>query len=591
MREAVCHKPWGAYAYLLDSELLSITLKAKKGDLKSCHLFYGDPWEPDKPLEELQMNKVSTDELFDYFRIIIKVPASRRFRYTFLLDDDSEQLWYTEAGFSSKQPETKELGLPFFEFLYIRENDVFSVPKWAKEAIFYQIFPERFCNGDKANDPPNVVDWGTMPITHETFYGGDLSGILVKLPYLRNLGINAIYLTPIFSSPSPHKYDTRDYYQIDPEFGDVATFKKLVQKCHELDIRIVLDGVFDHCGFEFWAFQDVIKNGAASKYKDWFRIYSFPIKTQPAPTYETWGKNIWNLPRFKTSNPEVKKYLIDIAVYWIREADIDGWRLDTASEIDHDFWRDFRKAVKAAKPAALVMGEVPHDASPWLEGDQLDSVMNYPFRDIVLDFFAKDRIRAEEFDARLTKLRMQYRQQVNEVLYNLLGSHDTVRFLTLCGSNVEKMALALIFQMTYVGMPTVYYGDEIGMPGCGDWEDWRRGMIWDTTKQNQRLLNLHRKLISIRKTHPALTEGDFATLHVNSKTNTYAFLRQSEGERIIVALNNSTQTQNIAVQNEKIGFTSELVLTNLLSEGKYKVTEGKVRLSLEPYAGVILSEH
>lgn len=537
------------------------------------------------------MNKVAADDLFDYFRIIIKVPESRRFRYAFRLGDGSEQLWYTEAGFSSKQPEPKELGLPFFEFLYIRENDAFLVPNWAKEAIFYQIFPERFYNGDKSNDPANVVEWGTLPITRETFYGGDLLGIIEKLPYLSNLGINAIYLTPIFSSPSPHKYDTTDYYKIDPHFGDLATFKQLVQKCHEKGIRIVLDGVFDHCGFEFWAFQDVVEKGPKSRYTGWFRIHSFPIRTQPLPTYETWGKNVWSMPRLVTSNPDVRKYLIDVAVYWIKEADIDGWRLDTATEIDHDFWRDFRKAVKAAKPEALIMGEVPHDASPWLEGDQLDSVMDYPFRDIVVDFFAKGRITSEEFDCRLARLRMQYRQQVNEVLYNLLGSHDTVRFLTLCKNTVEKMICALVFQMTYLGMPAIYYGDEIGMSSAGVWEDWRRGMIWDTAKQNQKLLDFYKKLISIRKRHPALTRGDFTTLHADSKTNTYAYLRHYEDERILVALNNSHQTQNITIKNEKIGFAPEIVLTDLLSEDKHKLTDGKIRLSLKPYIGVILPEY
>jgi glycosidase len=333
-----------------------------------------------------------------------------------------------------------------------------------------------------------------------------------------------------------------------------------------------------------------VQKGSASKYKDWFRIYGFPIRTKPAPNYETWGKNFWNLPRLVTSNPEVKKYFIDVAVYWIKEADIDGWRLDTASEIDHDFWRDFRKEVKAAKPEALIIGEVPHDASPWLDGDQLDSVMNYPFRDIVIDFFAKGSITAEEFDARLAKMRMQYRQQVNQVLYNLLGSHDTVRFLTLCNNNVEKMVCALIFQMTYVGMPVVYYGDEVGMFSSEGWEDWRRPMIWDETK-NQRLLGLHNKLISIRRTHPALTDGGFTTLHADSKTNTYAYLRHNENERMLIAINNSPQTQSITVQDEKIKLDSEPVLIDLLSEERHKTTEeGKIRLSLKPFTGAILSK-
>ena len=590
LREAIYHKPWGAFAYLLNSENLSLTLRAKKSDLKSCKVIYGDPWEPEVPFNESEMSKVAVSDLFDFFRIVIKVPSHRRFRYAFLLDDGSEQLWYTEIGFSSKKPESKELGIPFFEFTYIRENDAFLTPDWAKRAIFYQIFPDRFYNGDKANDPSNVVEWGKLPVTHETFYGGDLKGIIEKLSYLINLGINAIYLTPIFESPTTHKYDITDYYKIDPHFGDLSTLRQLVQKYHENGVKVILDGVFDHCGYEFWAFQDVVKNESKSKYKEWFRIYSFPIKTQPTPSYETWGKDVWRLPRFRTSNPEVKKYLMDVAVYWIKEVDIDGWRLDTAAEIDHEFWRDFRKTVKAVKPDALLIGEVSHDASPWLDGDQLDSIMNYPFRDIVIDFFAKDSIGAEEFDARLANLRVQYRQQVNEVLYNLLGSHDTVRFLSLCGNNIERMMCALIFQMTYVGTPVIYYGDEIGMTSAISWDDNRKAMVWNDAEQNRKLLDFHKKLVNIRKTNPTLANGDFITLHADSKTNTYAYLRSCENERIVAALNNSPRTQDIALQNEKIGFAPDSVLSDVLNDEKHKIGDGRLQLLLEPYSGAILSE-
>jgi len=588
LREAVCHKPWGAFAYLLDPQNLSLTLRAKKGDLKSCHLVYGDPWEPKEPLKKSEMRKIAVSDLFDFFRIVIEIPSYRRFRYMFLLSDGSEQLWYTEAGFSSRMPEPKDLGIPFFEFLYIRENDVFITPDWARRAIFYQIFPDSFCNGDKASDPPGVMKWGRPSLTHETFYGGDLKGITDKLPYLSDLGVNAICLTPIFESPTNHKYDTTDYYEIDPHLGDLPTFKQLVKKCHESGIKIILDGVFDHCGYLFWAFQDVVKNESKSKYKEWFRIYSFPIKTQPTPSYETWGKNIWRMPRLRTSNPEVKKYLIDVAIYWLKEADIDGWRLDTATEIDHEFWRDFRKTVKAIKPEALILGEVPHDASPWLEGDELDSVMNYPFRDLMIDFFAKDNIRAQEFDARLANLRLQYRQQVNEILYNLIGSHDTVRFLSLCDNDVERMRCCLIFQMTYVGMPVIYYGDEVGMTSGKNWLDNRRSMIWNDTNQNKKFLEFYKKLINIRKTNSALTRGDFTTLHAHSKTNTYAYLRSHENERILVALNNSPQIQNIMLQTEQTGFAAHGVLLDILNNEKHEIIDGSLQLQIKSYSGAIL---
>lgn len=318
----------------------------------------------------------------------------------------------------------------------------------------------------------------------------------------------------------------------------------------------------------------LVQKGQLSKYKNWFKVYSFPIETHPVPTYETWGKNIWRMPRFMTSNPEAKKYLIDVAVHWTKETDIDGWRLDTASEIDHEFWRDFRRAVKATKPEALIMGEVSQNASTWLEGDQFDSVMNYPLRDIIVDFFAKGNIKAEEFDARLAGLRMQYYQQVNEVLYNLLGSHDTMRFLSLCDGQVERMKLALIFQMTYIGMPAIYYGDEIGLKGGKEWEDNRQGMIWDETNQNPELFDFCRRLISVRKSHKALTDGDFVTLHSNSQTNTYAYLRAHEEGRILAALNNSSGKKNITIESEKITPDREPVFTDLLTAQDYRVTQG-----------------
>ena len=590
LREAIYHKPCGAYAYPLDSQTLSITLRAKKGDLKSCQLFYGDSWQPDVPLQAVKMKKVATDELFDYFRIIVDVP-SRRIRYVFLLDDGHEKLWYSEKGFSIEKFEAGELGLPYFELLYIRENDVFSVPEWARGAVIYQIFPDRFYNADKTNDPPNSKRWGELPVTEDTFYGGDLRGIIEKISYLSELGIDAIYLTPIFSSPSPHKYDTSDYYQIDPHFGDFETFKELVDKCHERNIKVILDGVFDHCGYNFWAFQDVVQKGRKSKYRKWFRIYDFPIRTHPQPTYETWGKGIWWMPRLLTENPEVKKYLIKVAVYWIEKAGIDGWRLDVASEVDHDFWREFRKAVKRANPEALLIGEVPHEVTPWLQGDQFDSVMNYPFRAVMIDFFAKETIKVDVFDAILAKQRVEYKQQANEVLYNLLGSHDTIRFLSLCKGKEEKMVLAITFQMTYLGMPAIYYGDEVGMVG-GDWSylDCRRAMVWDEVSQNRELLNHYKKLINIRKVHPALTQGDFTTVHMNPRSNTYGFLRRYGDERIFVILNNSPRKQTVTISVKKIGFAENATFFDLLSREEHVAVDGKMKLHLSRYTSMILEE-
>jgi cyclomaltodextrinase len=580
----ICCEPYGVHAYPLGLHTVSITLQAKSGDLKSCYLVHRDPWEADVRMYTVKMNKVATDYFFDYFRIVLNVP-SRRIRYLFLLDNGRERLWYSEAGLTLKKPEVGELGLPYFEISNVRKDDVLIVPEWAKGVVAYQIFPDRFYNEDKTNDPPNTKEWGKLPLTRDTFYGGDLHGIIKKIPYLSELGVDLIYLTPVFSSPSTHKYDTTDYYQIDPHFGNLKTFKELVKKCHENSIKVILDGVFDHCGHNFWAFQDVVEKGPKSKYVNWFNIYSFPIKTRPKPTYQTWGKDIWWMPRLMTENPEVRQYLLKVAVYWIKEAGIDGWRLDVANELGHDFLREFRKAVKKANPDAIIIGEIPHFASPWLEGEQCDSVMNYYFRLAVIDFFAKGVINTKEFDARLAKIRMVYKEPVNHVLYNLIGSHDTLRFLSLPGNKIEKMMLAIIFQFTYLGMPVVYYGDERGMVGGSD-PDCRRCMDWGKLKGKKlKLFELYKKLISLRKSHPALKTGEFSTHFVDRRGNLYSYLRRSESQEILIALNNSAKTRMVAIPSPK-GWNGTVI--DLLEGGKYEIVKGKIRASLRPYSGLVL---
>jgi len=459
------------------------------------------------------------------------------------------------------------------------------LPKWAKGAVIYQIFSDRFYNGNKNNDPAGTKEWGKLPVTRNTFYGGDLQGIIQKIPYLVELGVDAIYLTPIFKSPSNHKYDTTDYYQIDPHFGDVKDIKKLVRECHKNNIKIILDGVFGHCGVNFFAFQDVLRKGPKSKFVDWFYIRSFPIKKRPRPTYESCL--IWWLPRLNTENPEVKKYIFDVVSYWMKNAKIDGWRLDVADEICHGFWREFRKLVKKINREALIMGEIWYIASPWLRGDEFDSVMNYPFRQLVIDSFAKHEIDAREFDEGLAWIRKAYKKEVKHVLYNLIGSHDTPRFLTLCRGNIRKMMLAVIFQFTYPGMPAIYYGDERGMTGGPD-PDCRRCMDWGELEgRRKELFELYKKLIALRKTHPALKTGEFFTHFVGKKSNVYSYLRRSESQEILVVLNNSAKAHAAAIPAPK-GWKG--VVTDLLGGEEYGIVRGKIHMSLRPYSGLILKD-
>ncbi len=423
----------------------------------------------------------------------------------------------------------------------------FKSPDWVQDTIFYQIFPDRFNNGNLSNSSKKVCKWGDKPV-RDNFFGGDLEGIIRKLPYLGELGINALYLNPIFKSPSNHKYNTTDYYKIDPIFGDENTLKRLVEELHQRKMRIILDGVFNHCGDTFWAFQDVIEKGPKSKYKDWFIIKSYPIIKQPEPNYRCW-MGVPSMPEFNSDNSEVREYLLKVVKYWIKEADIDGWRLDTVEYMDPSFVRQIREAAKEIKKDVYVMGEVMGVATSWFKSKSLDAVMNYKLRDLIIDFFIKKVINAVEFNQQLYNFRQTYSDWINPFMFNLLDSHDVPRFLTLCGGNVKKTKLAAAFLMTYIGAPVIYYGDEVGMMG-GEDPDCRRTMIWNKNQQNIDLLNFYKKIVKLRRENLALRRGNFKCLY--QQGGLYCFSRQLNEEKIVVALNNSDKNEEINISLPEI---------------------------------------
>lgn len=428
-------------------------------------------------------------------------------------------------------------------------NSVSFTPTWVKDAVFYQIFPDRFANGNKELDPPNVEPWGRVPKS-KSYFGGDLQGIINHLDYISSLGVNCIYLNPIFWSNSNHKYHAKDYLQIDPHFGDEKVFKRLVDECHARGMRIILDGVFNHTGVDFFAFEDIKRNGKNSKYVNWYNIYSFPVGPPSKPNYECWW-NWGDLPKLMTHNPEVRDYLFRVTEHWMSFG-IDGWRLDVPNEIPHPFWIEWRKLVKRLNPDAYIVGEIWDDASPWLHGDQFDAVMNYRFRRACLDFFVEQKSTPSEFDAALAKVRNDYSPDVNLAMQNLLGSHDTERLLTLCKNDTATMKLAWLFQMTYVGAPMVYYGDEIGMTGGKD-PGSRGTMIWDESKQDRELLATMKKLIAIRHQYEALRHGEFESFLADDARSLFGFLRKSSDgrENFAVLLNNCTSTQTLEIGQMK----------------------------------------
>lgn len=466
--------------------------------------------------------------------------------------------------------------------IFENEKDRPYFPEWVKDAVFYQIFPDRFYNGDCTNDPPYISRWGEIP-KRNSFFGGDFKGVLQKLSYLKELGINAIWFNPVFEASSNHKYNTKDYLKIDPHLGSIGDFKKMLQGCHSNQIRVILDGVFNHTGKEFFAFQDIKRRGPASKYCNWYYVHEFNEDGTPLE-YECWW-GFKSLPKLNVDNTEVRKYLFDVIARWTREEGVDGWRLDVPNEVGHEFWREVRKLVKGINPESYLVGEIWKDGSPWLQGDQFDGVMNYLLRDELVNFFAYREIDVCEFDKRLAEIRRLYKPEVNYYLWNLLGSHDTPRFLTMCHRNMRKMALAVIFQMTYIGVPLIYYGDEVGMTGYGD-PDCRRTMVWDEAEQNQYLLELHKRLIRIRRSHVALRRGSFFTFCIEPCKGLYSFVRESASDKVLVVFNNSELSYNLELPVGSLGIPDGSRMVNLLSDTEYSVWGGKIVIpAVKPYFG------
>ncbi|MGM7719956.1 alpha-glycosidase [Metabacillus sp. Hm71] len=545
LKEAIYHRPKNNFAYAYDKETLHIRLRAKKADLKKVYLLYGDPykWTKDGWINfSKPMTLEGSDELFDYWFAEVK-PEFRRLRYGFELISDHDSIFFGERGFAEEDPRDTSF---YFCFPFLNAIDVFNAPDWVKDTVWYQIFPERFANGNPKLNPPGTIPWGSADPKADTYFGGDFEGIINNIDYLVNLGISGIYFTPIFKANTNHKYDTIDYMEIDPQFGDKKTFKKLVEVCHSNGIRVMLDAVFNHSGFYFEAFQDVLEKQEKSAFKDWFYLREFPVQSFPEPNYDTFAFT-HVMPKLNTEHPEVKKYLLEVATYWIEEFDIDGWRLDVANEVDHEFWREFRKTVKAVKPDVYILGEIWHDSMPWLLGDQFDAVMNYPFTNACLEYFAKNNINAENFAQQLTNVLTSYPKNVNEVAFNLLGSHDTPRILTICDEDRNKLKLLLLFQLSFIGTPCLYYGDEIGLTGEND-PGCRKCMIWDKNEQDRELFTFVKKLILLRKKHSAFgNSGKFTFLETNTNTNHIIYSKQSADETIIIVINNSQNNIHVTI--------------------------------------------
>jgi len=526
----ILHRPTREFVIPVSRNRLSIRFECQTNWNKDWNLVYWNRFNESVRFSS-SFDFLGGDGELDSFLCEIETQEATKYLRYYIVSSDNV-VFAGPDGVTDTVPET------YFEYLGTNECDIFAMPDWAKGAIAYQVFPERFANGNPALTPASAEPWGSTP-TRENFMGGDLAGILSKLDSLAALHVEVLYLNPVFQSPSNHKYDTQDYFQIDPAFGTMEDLRELVRACHARGIRVLLDGVFNHCGYLFAPFQDLLLNGEQSKYRDWFLANSYPVQTDPQ-NYECVGYYKW-MPKMRMSNPEVREFFLSVGTFWMREADIDGWRLDVADEVDFTFWQEFRRAIRALKSDAILIGETWKDGGDMLRGDQMDSVMNYLFRNGMIGFFAKNAS-AQLFDAQMQRLQRIYPQPVQQVLYNLIGSHDTERFLTLCGGDTRKLMLAALFQMTYTGMPAIYYGDEIGMTGEND-PDCRKAMEWNN--QNEALLSFYKTVTALRHRELALRIGDVHTVHVSE--DTYAFARHYGAETIYVLFNRSGEPQQMKI--------------------------------------------
>ena len=424
-----------------------------------------------------------------------------------------------------------------------------TIPSWVFDSVFYQIFPDRFANGNPSNDPPNKQAWGTPPdIVH--FQGGDLAGIQKKLDYLTDLGVTAIYLNPIFLSPSTHRYNTVDYYKIDPKLGTMSDFQAFLTAAHQKGMRVVLDGVFNHCGRGFFAFNDILENDGDSPYFDWFHVQRFPLQAYTsgkATNYTAWW-GFKSLPKFNTDHPVVRQYLLDVGRYWIEQG-VDGWRLDVPNEINDDaFWADFRSTVRSANPDAYLIGEIWEIDPRWVGDKHFDGLMNYPVRKAILGLLTGERDNAG-FAADIATILKAYPYENVLAMYSLLGSHDVERIRTLLGGSIEKTRLANTLLFGLPGVPAIYYGDEVGVEGGRD-PDCRRAFPWNEKDWQRGLLEHIRQLTQIRKAYPALRRGQISFPAASQIAGGSAWLRTlPSSQTILVAANPADKESTLSINN------------------------------------------
>lgn len=532
-KSAILHIPMSQYAYGMDESHVVIRLRTAKDDLRKCTLYYGDRACRKTPVifTKVEMKIIAQAPLYDYYEVILENPY-KRLCYYFELDDGTEKILYYGDCFCETPVDDRS---EYYQLPFNHRADIVNPPKWAQDAVIYNIFPDSFATGkEKVSGQASQKQWEGQTVCGKL--GGTIRGITENVSYIKKLGLNAIYINPVFAAGEYHKYDLIDYFHIDPCFGTNEDFKELVETFHANGIKVIIDGVFNHCGWKFFAFEDVVQKGQQSAYKDWFYGLQFPVirpdNGEDYPNYECFGYERL-MPKLNTANLQVQEYFCKVGRYWVEEFHTDGWRLDVASEVNDGFWRKFHEEVKAVNPEAILIGEVWESANHWLDRTIFDSAMNYDFRKHCKRFFAEGSVDAAEFDGRVTDMRMRYRKQTVYAQLNILDSHDVSRFLSVCGEDRRRYKLAIVFQMCFPGIPSVFYGDELGVTGIRE-EEYRQPMPWG---RQDELYAFFEQAIRMRKQQKALTQGDYHTLNAVAGSRFYGFERTYEKQRVMIFLN------------------------------------------------------
>ncbi|MDD4000490.1 MAG: glycoside hydrolase family 13 protein [Bacilli bacterium] len=558
MEDCLYHISDHNYAYPISQDTLNLRIKVKKDYYDKITIYYKNLYDHTPKIENKEMTAILEDEYFQVFEVSITV-LEKHFKYYFKLERKDQHFFYTADGKKSAVGNEN-----FFYYPVINLDDIVELPKWAEGEIIYQVLIDRFYDGDPKNNPKDIKAPEELP-DRNTYYGGDYAGLIEKMSYLKANGAKILYLSPLFSSPTYHKYDVRDYYQIDSLYGSEEELLALVKTAHEHGIKVILDCVFNHCSFENEIFQDLIKNGENSLYKNWFYPESFPVDPIKH-NYDSFAGLVPSMPRFNTSNPEVIAYLTEVACYWTRKLNIDGWRLDVADEVSSRLWRELRRKLKAINNEIIIIGEVWNHASKWLQGDQFDTVTNYKYRQYLIEFI-DHKLTSKQFFEKINSLKTLYKSPFYHYMVNLLGSHDTIRFITYLKKRypsayqkIHYISLALTLCMD--GIPLIYYGDEIALEGEVD-PDNRRCFLWNRINEKP-VLELQ-KLAVLRSNSEILKKGKLLPLLCDERI--IAFRREYNGKSLIVLANYTNDTKLVNIEVKEIIY------------GNAKILKGQVQIN------------